>query len=256
MHEFISRQEPFARLIASAASPGESSIPLGSVWELVVKGGWVMVPIAVCSLVALTIAVERFIVTRRGRVAPSQLREAARSLRADPRRLLDRCAADPSPLAAVLSVAVKAQGQPRETRDRLVDESGQREVLRLRKRMRLMSALPQVATMLGLLGTVIGMIRTFSVIAVSGESLGKTERLAQGIYEAWMATAAGIAVAIPALIAFHMLMGRIDTAASSIDEAVGDYLNDDAPSTPPATAPSPLAHDSSGARNGVAPALA
>ncbi len=256
MQAFIPAPIALNQVIAAVPVATDGSIPLGSVWELVVKGGWVMVPIGVVSLIALTIAVERYILTRRGRVAPPALLATAQSLRRDPRSLLDRCAADPSPLASVLCAAVRAKDQPRETRDRLIEEAGHREVLKLRKRMRLMSSLPQVATMLGLLGTVIGMIRTFSVIAVSGESLGKTERLAQGIYEAWMATAGGLAVAIPALIAYHMLMGRIDTAANSIDESVAKWLDED----PPSVASNGLATHQQTAviqgQTGAAPALA
>ena len=106
-------------------------------------------------------------------------------------------------------------------------EVGQREVQKLRTRMRLLSALPQTATMLGLLGTVFGMIRTFTVVAASGESLGKTERLAQGIYEAWTATAAGLVVAIPTLLAYHLIMGRIDSAAAALDRVAAAWLEGD-----------------------------
>jgi biopolymer transport protein ExbB len=108
--------------------------------------------------------------------------------------------------------------------------------------MRLLSAIPQVATMMGLLGTVLGMIRTFTVIAASGESLGKTERLAQGIHEAWTATAGGLIIAIPTLLAFQIIMGRIDAAAAALDGAARLWL--DAPET---TAPS----DDQEAANGL-----
>jgi biopolymer transport protein ExbB len=95
---------------------------------------------------------------------------------------------------------------------------------KLRQRMRVLSSLPQVATMLGLLGTVFGMIRTFTVVAASADSLGKTERLAQGIHEAWTATAAGLVVAIPAILAFQWLMARIDAAAGALDNAAALWL--------------------------------
>ncbi len=212
-----------------AADAPSTGMPLHSVWDLMIKGGWIMVPIGFCSLVALTIIVERLIVLRRSRVAPPALIAEIPSLRSDPRQLIDRCAADASPLAAVLSAAARAAHEPRETRDRLIEEAGQRQVLALRRRMRLLSAMPQVATMLGLLGTVMGMIRTFTVVAASGDSLGKTERLAQGIYEAWTATAAGLAVAIPTLIAYHMIMGRIDAAAGLLDAAVGQWAQQPLP---------------------------
>ncbi|MCX5689522.1 MAG: MotA/TolQ/ExbB proton channel family protein [Planctomycetota bacterium] len=212
---------------------------VGSVFELVLKGGWIMVPIGICSLVALTIIVERLIVLRRAQIAPPELLAAIPALRDDTRALLERCERDPSPLAAVLVAAAGAAHESRETRDRLIEEAGQRQILLLRRRVRLLSVMPQVATMLGLLGTVIGMIRTFTVVAASGDALGKTERLAQGIYEAWTATAAGIAVAIPTMIAYHLILSRIDAAAALLDASVTQWAHRPRTSTPQ-VAPAPL----------------
>lgn len=93
--------------------------------------------------------------------------------------------------------------------------------------MRLLSALPQVATMLGLLGTIFGMIKTFQAVAASSQALGKTELLARGIFEAWTNTAAGLLVAIPVLIAYHMLMGRIDGAAAELDGLAVNWIQSD-----------------------------
>lgn len=211
-------------LTATPGAAPAAAMSIGSVWGLIVKGGWIMLPIGACSLVAIAIIAERVIVTRKTRVAPPPLLAAADAARGDPRRVLDLCAADPSPAAAVIAAAFKTRGESPERRERLVQEAGLREVGKLRQRTRLLSALPQTATMLGLLGTIFGMIRTFTVIAVSGESLGKTERLAQGIYEAWTATAAGLAVAIPVLIAYHLILARIDSAAAALDGIGQDWL--------------------------------
>jgi len=196
-----------------------------SIWELVLKGGWTMVPLSLCSLAALTIIVERTLMLRRARVAPPALIASVTSMRDDPARAAAHCAADPSPAAAVLGALCKSVNEPRTVRDRIVEEAGQRQVLRLRHRMRVLSALPQIATMLGLLGTVFGMIRTFTVIAASADSLGKTERLAQGIYEAWTATAAGLVVAIPTLLCYHLLLSRIDAASALLDKIASDWLD-------------------------------
>lgn len=246
-------------LAAVPVTPAAPASAVSSVWDLMIKGGWIMLPIGACSLVAMTIIVERFIVTRRARVAPPALIDAASTLRHDPQRLLDRCAADGSPLAAVFTTALKARHEPRATRDQLIEQAGQRQVLRLRQRVRLLSSLPQTATMLGLLGTVLGMIRTFTVIAASGEALGKTERLAAGIYQAWTATAAGLAVAIPTLIFYHMILARIDTAAAALDKAATDWLEAESPRPAPAadiTVESRVAPHPSPSANGVAVAAA
>lgn len=198
-----------------------------------------MVPLALCSLVAMTIVVERLIVTRRARVVPRGLLESLTSLRHQPRQALAKCQADLSPLAAVISAALRTQRQGRAEQEKAVSEAGEREVRKLRHRMRLLSSLPQVATMLGLLGTVLGMIRTFTTIAASGDSLGKTERLAQGIHEAWTATAGGLFIAIPTLLAFHIIVGRIDAAAAALDSAATMWLEAD--SAAPAEEPAEVA---------------
>jgi biopolymer transport protein ExbB len=240
----------------AAAPPPAGGLSAGTIWSLILKGGWIMLPLGVCSLVAVAIAVERLILTRRSRVAPAQLVSSIPELAAHPEQAIDRLASDPSPLAAVLTTAVKARRESRETRDRLIDEAGQRQVLRLRQRMRVMGSLPQVATMLGLLGTVFGMIRTFTVVAASGESLGKTERLAQGIYEAWTATAAGLSVAIPTLIAFHYILGRIDAAAAALDQHAGEWQDSAADAHAPVVQDARPESHAAESRNGVATAAA
>jgi len=210
-------------LQAAPAGPAASGSLVSTVLELVMKGGWSMVPLGLCSLVAVTLIVERVIVTRAVRISPPAFLATLKGLRRHPRQALAACAADPSPMARVMQATVSARHETRELQDKLAGEAGEREIQKLKVRMRLLSVMPQTATMLGLLGTVIGMIRTFTVIAASGESLGKTEKLAQGIYEAWTATAAGLFIAIPALIAYHLILARIDRAASQLDAGVQSW---------------------------------
>jgi biopolymer transport protein ExbB len=210
------------RVLASA--PAAEAGFVSTVWDMTMKGGIIMIPLAICSLAAMTIVVERLVLTRRARVVPPVLLEALMGLRRDPKRALERCAGDQSPLAAVIGAAIRARNGTKAEQEKAVSDAGEREMRKLRQRMRVLSSLPQVATMLGLLGTVFGMIRTFTVVAASADSLGKTERLAQGIHEAWTATAAGLVVAIPAILAFQWLMARIDAAAGALDNAAALWL--------------------------------
>jgi biopolymer transport protein ExbB len=161
-------------MVVGQAAPVSDGSIVSTVWDMTIKGGWIMIPLAVCSLVAMTIVVERVVLTRRVRVVPPALLEALMSLRHDPRRAMDRCSADTSPLSAVVLAAIKSRLTPRAQQEKAVGEAGERAIRTLRQRMRLLSSLPQVATMLGLLGTVLGMIRTFTVVAASADALGKT----------------------------------------------------------------------------------
>lgn len=207
--------------------PPIANVEIHSALDFVIKGGWAIAPIIVCSIFALTLVVERLISLRRRRVIPPRFVAALKSVNGDSSNELELCRADDSPIAHILAVAIRHRNDSIELREKRVEEAGQREVVDLRKHMRVLSALPQVSTMLGLLGTIFGMIKTFQAIASTGEALGKTEMLAKGIYEAWTATAAGLLVAIPTLVAFHFLQGRIDSMIAAIDRAVVDWLDVD-----------------------------
>src|SRR5438477_5309057 len=197
-------------LIPGPSSPAQGASPMqvNNLWDFVIKGGPVMILIGLCSLVALTIIIERSIVIRRRRVIPRGFINQIKAISNDRAKALELSKSNPSPMARVLEAAIKNADQPGDVLDRRVEETGQREVVGLRHRMRLLSALPQVSTLLGLLGTVFGMIKTFQVVALTSEALGKTEMLAKGIFEAWTCTAAGLLVAIVVLVAYHLLMGR------------------------------------------------
>jgi biopolymer transport protein ExbB len=221
-------------LIAQAASGTEvvAGGRIESVWDFVIKGGPTMAVIVLCSLVALTVIVERAIVLRKRWVAPPDFAKALRALGGDRGQALEFCRANGSPLANVLAAAIQRRGESREAVERGVRDAGQREMVHLRARMRLLGALPQVATMLGLLGTIFGMIKTFQAVATSGQALGKTELLARGIFEAWTNTAAGLLVAIPILIAYQTLMGRVDAMAVELDRIACDWIEQDRGSVP------------------------
>jgi biopolymer transport protein ExbB len=222
---------PISMLLAQAGDAGASVINsaggIQSVWDFVTKGGPTMAAIGACSLVALTVIVERLIVLRRKSVIPPDFVTGLNAIASDRTRAMDYCKANGSPAANVLMAALRRRGENIEAVEKAVEEAGRRELVGLRKRMRLLGALPQVSTMLGLLGTIFGMIKTFQAIATSGQALGKTELLAKGIFEAWTCTAAGLLVAIPVLIAFHYLMGRIDSLIVDLDKLAVDFVEDE-----------------------------
>ncbi len=241
----------FTTMLAQAGEAAGPAAPrpvikggqLESVWDFVVKGGPTMIAIALCSLIAVAVIAERLVVLRRRRVIPPAFIAGLKTVWPDRARAIDYCRANGSPAAAVLEAALKRRGDRIEAVEKAVEEAGRRELVRLRHRMRLLGALPQISTMLGLLGTIFGMIKTFQAIAVSAEALGKTELLAKGIFEAWTCTAAGLLVAIPVLVAYHVLMGRIDALIVELDQMAVDWVEEErAPrpaAAPQATPPRP-----------------
>ncbi len=219
--------QPATALVAIGAPAGAISVDEGtaagatvqSVWDFIVKGGPVMIPIGLCSLVAVTVLVERLIALRRPRITPPALRKEISATRSTDR--LQRTAEnDGSPLGRLVTIGCTVSGRPVDEVERRLREAGEREVIGLRKRLRVLSVIAAVAPLLGLLGTIFGMIEAFQTVAVSGEALGKTEMLAGGIYEAMITTAAGLIVAIPVLIFYHWISAVVDQRALDLDEAV------------------------------------
>ncbi len=208
---------------ATLAQQPASGASIGSVWDFVVKGGLVMIPIGICSLLAVAIAVERLIVLRRSRVIPGSFIEGLRGVLGAggdvQARAVEYCRANPSPIARICEAGMRQWSRPIERAEKQIAEAGQREVLGMRKNLRGLAVLASVAPLLGLLGTITGMIRAFQTVATNAEALGRTELLARGIYEAMITTAAGLVVAIPTLLIFHFLSSRIERFVLEMDWA-------------------------------------
>ncbi|MEK6644196.1 MAG: MotA/TolQ/ExbB proton channel family protein [Planctomycetota bacterium] len=205
----------------------EVNLRVHSILDFVTKGGPTMLAIVACSLVALAVIVERLVMLRWRNVISPGLLAGLSAVAGDREKALAFCKLDGSPAASLLSAAIRRRGESRDAIEKSVEEAGRRETVRLRHRMRVLGALPQVSTMLGLLGTIFGMIKTFQAVAASGQALGKTEMLAKGIFEAWTNTAAGLIVAIPVLIAYHALLGRIDMLVVELDRVAVDFVEEE-----------------------------
>jgi biopolymer transport protein ExbB len=208
---------------ASPANDGEAnkepSAPVRSLLQIFHDGGIIMYPIALCSFILTVFAFERFIYLRTGRVIPRpfvhRLIEQLQQQQIDRDEALELCERNPSPMAAILTAAVKRYGKSAVEIEQAVLDAGERETNQLRKYMRLLSAISNVAPLLGMLGTVLGMIQSFSDI--SGSAMGKSEMLAGGISTALLTTAFGLMVAIPAYLLYIYFLGRTDRLTMEMD---------------------------------------
>jgi len=223
--------QPLAGALAAAPPAGAgdaASLEVQSVWDFVVKGGPMMIPIGLASLVALGVAAERLLSVRRRNVVPGDfmpgLHERFSAQSADVRAALDYCDHHDTPVARVIGAGLKRLGQPLEVIERSINEAGEREAVKLRKNMRALAVVASIAPLMGLLGTIFGMISAFQTVAVSGEALGKTELLAGGIYEAMITTAAGLLVGIPALLLHHWVSARVDKVVFELDASAVDFV--------------------------------
>jgi biopolymer transport protein ExbB len=193
--------------------------------ELVLKGGYLMLPIAAMSLLAVTLFVERLLGLRRRKVLPPELvgglgRLAERQGGFDPRRAYRLCQQYPSAAANVIKTMLLKVGRPQTEVEHAVSEANNREAARLYANVRWLSLAAGVTPLMGLLGTVWGMIKAFYATANLPTGANKAQTLADGIYVALVTTAAGLTVAIPAAIAAHLFEGRIQRLFRELDETL------------------------------------
>jgi biopolymer transport protein ExbB len=187
--------------------------------ELVVAGGPVMIPIVLLSVFALGLIIERIVAfvrvrERRMDLLSWVLEELGKGRGAV---LAEELARSPSPEAAVLREGVLARTTAPEERELRMQARAQGELARLERFLPWLSSLANIETMLGLLGTVVGMIRSFLALRLSG--VADPAVLAGGISEALITTAAGLAVAIPCLVTYHVLVQAADRITARVETA-------------------------------------
>jgi len=214
--------QPAAAPPLSEATPvaDKAPIPTKNLLDVIREGGALMYPIGVCSFILLVFVFERSISLRRGRVIPRPF--VKRFLHQLEEKQLDReealalCEHNRSPVAEVFGAAVKKWGRPSVEVEQAVIDSGERVTNGLRRYLRLFSGISTISPLLGLLGTVLGMIRAFNEIATA-DAMGRPELLAAGISQALLTTAAGLTIAIPAFIAYLFFVSRVDRLIIEID---------------------------------------
>ena len=187
-------------------------------------GGPVMIPIGLCSLIAMATFLERWWALREHSVVPADARrEVLEVLRQGrPGDGLALCKREQMPMARVLEVAIEHRDRPRvELREKL-EEVGRREAANLERYLPILGTIASIAPLLGLLGTVGGMILTFDVIEHQG--LGDVGALAGGISQALITTFAGLCVGIPALVANRYLLARVDRLVMSLEEVTTEAI--------------------------------
>jgi len=202
--------------MALAAEPVSSdSWKLLSIFE---KGGFMMYPILFSSVLMLGIAIERLYNLRRKNVINSDFLENVRKQWdwKDIKKTLQLCNSFDNSLSRILKVGVLRVGGKLDEIERAIEGAGQHEASLMNSNLRVLGAVANITPMMGLLGTVFGMIKAFNVISLSGT--GNPGLVASGISEALITTAAGMVVGIPALALYHYFRGKIDRYVFEMEE--------------------------------------
>jgi biopolymer transport protein ExbB len=187
-------------------------------YELFLKGGILMYPIAFCSIIAVGIFLERIWVLRRGRVLPRDFLIEVEDLvmRRKRSEAITLCKRNNSSIAHVIRVGIENYGKKRDVIKEKIEEVGRREAASLERYINVIGTIAGISPLLGLLGTVSGMIKSFNIISLQG--VADPASLAGGISEALITTAAGLVVAIPTFVIYRYLMNKADSLILEMEE--------------------------------------
>lgn len=207
------------------SATGNAEQPVGRISTNVIDmiealGVWV-VPFAIASIIFLWFSVDRLVVLRRGRVIPRPFVQRFLRLLEDGEleqdEALQICVENHSPIASIFAHAVRKWGKPSVEVEQAIIDGGERQVAELQRNLRVLHGIHTITPMLGLLGTVWGMLESFSQIAFAG-AMGQTDQLASGIALALVTTVVGLLIAIPALVMHMYFSGKIDTLVMEMDD--------------------------------------
>ncbi|MDP8258982.1 MAG: MotA/TolQ/ExbB proton channel family protein [Candidatus Aadella gelida] len=198
-------------------------------WEMVVRGGPLMVLIIMCSVIACAVVVERVWHLHRAKINTKEfMEEISETLRRNKiTEAIDLCNVMPGPIAQILKAGILKHDRSRAEIKTAIEDAGIHEVPRLEKNLGALATIAHITPLLGLLGTVAGMIRAFQVIEQKAVALMPVNPgdLAGGIWEALITTVAGLAVAIPTYVAYNFLVSKVDGFVLEMEKSATDLTN-------------------------------
>lgn len=193
------------------------------VYDLITRGGWLMAPILVASIFGMAFFLERLWSLQRLKILPPRFLEHVDRLlkKGEFDKAEALCQSNNSPIAAVLGAGIRYAGRQRDLIKEVMNETGRRELFFMERFTNALGSIATISPLLGLLGTVIGMIRMFQKVVSSadaGSTMVDVALLATGIWQALITTAAGLAVAIPVFLGYRYVLSRIDRYAVEIED--------------------------------------
>lgn len=198
-------------------------------WEFMQKGGPIMWPILLCSVFAFAIVIERLLQLRREQIdTKSFMEQISKSLKRNRvMEALELCDRTRGPIANILKAGILKHDRPRQEVREAIEDASIHEVPRLEKNLPVLATIAHITPLLGLLGTVTGMVMAFQVIQSKSSSVNPVNPgdLAGGIWQALLTTVAGLCVAIPTFVAYNYLVSRVDGFVLDMERSATDLLN-------------------------------
>lgn len=206
----------------AAAAATEKSL---SLLELIMRGGWVMIPIGILSVLAVYLIIERFITISRASKVDSNFMTNIRTLLLDGKidAAMSMCRSTNTPIARLLEKGIKRLGKPIKEIESAVENTGKLEIYKLEKNLSYLGIIAGIAPMMGFIGTISGVINIFYKISISSEF--GIQQISDGLYEKMITSAAGLLVGIVAHIGFHYLNTMIDRVSFQLESTTVDFID-------------------------------
>ena len=212
--------------VQAAALDAQAAVPPLNLWSLSLKGGFIMIPIVLLSLVTIYIFVERLLVLRDAARQDNTFMQRIKDYihAGDVESALNLCKKNPTPVARLIEKGISRLGRPMNDVLVAIENVGNIEVAKLERRFTWIATTAGGAPMLGFLGTVTGMVSAFYSMAAAGEAADITT-LSSGIYEALVTTVAGLVVGIIALFAYNYLVSRVNTVVNQLEASTMEFMD-------------------------------
>jgi len=209
--------------VQAAALDAQVAVPPLNLWSLSLKGGFIMIPIVLLSLVTIYIFVERLLVLRDAARQDNTFMQRIKDYihAGDVESALNLCKKNPTPVARLIEKGITRLGRPMNDVLVAIENVGNIEVAKLERRFTWIATTAGGAPMLGFLGTVTGMVSAFYSMAAAGEAA----TLSSGIYEALVTTVAGLVVGIIALFAYNYLVSRVNTVVNQLEASTMEFMD-------------------------------
>ncbi len=197
--------------------------------DMIQKGGPVMWPIILCSVFAFAILLERLFHLHRAKIDTVDfMGKIGNTLKRNKiMEAIEMCNNTPGPIAHIMKAGILKHDRPRNEIREAIEDAGVHEVPRLEKNLSALATIATISPLLGLLGTVTGMVRCFQIIQEKSTTLNPINPgdLAGGIWEALITTVAGLVVAIPTYVAYNYLVSRVDYCVLEMEKAATELIN-------------------------------
>lgn len=209
-------------LLAATQTPEAAEL---SLWDMIVKGGWLMIPIFLLSVIAVYIFCERYMLIRKYSNARTSFMDEVRTnlLKGNDQAAIAACQQENTPLSRILVKGIIHQDLPVSELRAIVESNANLEVSAMEKGLSTLATCSGMAPMIGFLGTVVGMVQAFYDMAQAGNNINIT-LLSRGIYTAMITTVAGLIVGIMAYFAYNALTARIDKVVNKMEETSADFM--------------------------------